>query len=138
MLESTSERAFRNSLTDWVMRGGIALIFLLFGADKFPARPNAPWVVFFGQVGIGQWFRYFTGAVEMLGAALVLIPRTVTAGLAVLGCAMVSAILVLVLVIRQPADAFISFAFLCGFLAFWMRRRRDRKPAAAKRKPVGT
>ena len=125
MFESKSERAFRNSLTDWVMRGGIALIFLLFGADKLLAGPNAPWVIFFGQVGIGQWFRYLTGAVEVLGAVLILLPRTVTAGLAVLSGAMMSAILILVLVISQPADAFISFAFLCGFLAFWMWRRRD-------------
>ena len=131
MLESTSENAFRNSLTDWVMRGGIALIFLIFGAEKLSSGPHAPWVVFFGQVGVGQWLRYFTGAVEVLGAALVLFPRTVTAGLTVLSCAMVGAILILVLVIRQPADAFVSFAFLCGLLAFWMRRRRDQKPAAA-------
>jgi len=125
MFESTRERAFRNSPTDWVVRGGIALTFLLFGAGKLSAGPRAPWVVFFSQVGIGQWFRYFTGAVEVLGAALVLFPRTVTAGVAALSCAMVGAILILVLVIRQPADAFISFAFLCGLLAFWMRRRRD-------------
>ena len=36
---------------------------------------------FFDQVGVGQWFRYFTGLVEVFGALLVLIPKTAQAGL---------------------------------------------------------
>ena len=38
--------------------------------------PNGTeWVGLFRQIGLGQWFRYFTGAVEILGGVLVLVPR---------------------------------------------------------------
>src|SRR5579871_883251 len=70
-----------------MIRGSVALIFVLAGADKF----GSGWIGFFDQVGIGQWFRYFTGGVEIPGAVLVMIPRTVLAGLALLGCTMASA-----------------------------------------------
>ena len=67
MNESVSERTFRNSLTDWVLRGGIALFFILIGLDKIPSSPDAPWVVFYKPAGIGQWFRYFTAIAEVIG-----------------------------------------------------------------------
>ena len=44
-----------------MLRAGIALAFALFGLEKFPSGADAHWVRFFDQVGVGQWFRYFTG-----------------------------------------------------------------------------
>ena len=38
----------------------------------------------FGKIGLGQWFRYFTGATELAGVALVLWPRTTFYGCLVL------------------------------------------------------
>ena len=74
----------RNALGDWILRGGIAVLFVLFGAEKFSSTPDSPWVNLFQQIGAGQWFRYFTGIVEVLGSVLLLIPWTVAAGLALL------------------------------------------------------
>jgi putative oxidoreductase len=40
-------------------------------------------VEMFANIGIGQWFRYVVGALEVAGAAGVLVPRV--SGLAALG-----------------------------------------------------
>ena len=77
----------------------------------------------FQQIGAGQWFRYFTGVVEVLGGVLVLIPWTATVGLALLACTMAAAVLILVFVIGRPADSIVSGGFLIGLAAFWWSRR---------------
>ena len=120
-----SAREFRNSLPDWILRGSIALLFVFIGTQKFPSGPDAPWVKLFGQVGFGQWLRYLTGMIEVLGGLLVLSSRTVNAGLVLLGFAMTGAVLVVVFVIHRPIDAFVAFAFLCALTGFWLRRRRN-------------
>lgn len=120
----SGELRFQNSLPDWVLRFGIFLAFLLFGAEKFKSGADAPWVALFKQIGFGQWFRYFTGTVELVGAFLVLIPNTVTVGVAMLACTMGSAVLIIIAVLHRPADALLSFALGCALVAFWMHRRR--------------
>ena len=125
MVESTSaERKFHNSFSDWILRAVIFTAFLFFGTSKFSSDPTAPWAVLFNHVGFGQWFRYFTAVLEILGAFLALIPQTVTAGLGVLASTMTGAVLIDMIVLRQPADAFIPFAILCAFIALWLHRRR--------------
>ncbi len=123
MFDQEQEGAFRGSLTDWVLRSGIALAFVLFGIDKFPSRPGAPWIAFFAQIGVGQWFRYLTGVIEIVGAVLVLIPATVSAGLIFLACTMATASVIHVFVMKHPANAIITTAILGGLGAFWIRRR---------------
>jgi len=115
---------FRNSNLDWALRAVIFVVFLFFGAGKFTSNADAPWVVLFTRVGFGQWFRYFTGAIEILGAFLVLIPQTVTVGLATLAATLTGAVLVVVIVLHEPTEAFLAFAFLCALISFWMHRRR--------------
>jgi len=113
----------RHSLGDWFARGGIALAFVVFGWEKFPA--DSMWPKFFQDVGLGQWFRYFTGVVEILGGVLVLIPRTAAAGLALLAVTMASAALILIFVLGRPGDAVFSGAFFLGLSAFcWTRQNR--------------
>jgi uncharacterized membrane protein YphA (DoxX/SURF4 family) len=125
MFEQTDLPEPRNVLGDWILRGGIALIFILFGAEKFSSSPESPWVKLFQQIGIGQWFRYFTGVVEVLGGVFVLIPWTVTAGLALLACTMASAALILIFVLGRPGDSvFSSVLFICLAIYWWSRRRR--------------
>jgi putative oxidoreductase len=57
-------------------RGAIALIFVLAGAEKF----GPGWVGLFQQVGVGQWFRFFTGGIEILSGVPARVPRTVGPG----------------------------------------------------------
>jgi DoxX-like family len=53
----------------------LALVFVYFGASKFGAHVIF-WIELFARIGIGQWFRYFTGSLEVICAVLLLIPRT--------------------------------------------------------------
>jgi uncharacterized membrane protein YphA (DoxX/SURF4 family) len=123
MFEETSVAEPRNKISDWVLRGGIALFFVLFGVEKFPSDPTGSWVKLFQQIGLGQWFRSFTGIVEILGGVLVLIPLTAQAGLALLAATMASAALILDLVIRRPQDSIISTGFFILLAALWWGRR---------------
>jgi putative oxidoreductase len=123
MFEALGER--RNVLSDWMFRGAIALVFVLEGTEKFSSDPHSSWVRLFQQIGMGHWFRYLTGAVEVLGSVLVLIPWTVTAGLALLACTMAAATLIILFVIGRPADSVFPGIFFLGLAAFyWSRRRR--------------
>jgi uncharacterized membrane protein YphA (DoxX/SURF4 family) len=126
MIESPKppqDHSFRNSLGDWALRAGIAITFLLFGLEKFSSDPGSPWVKFFASIGAGQWFRCLTGVVEVAGAILLLTPRTVLAGLALLGSSMAGAILILVFVVHRPANAFLASAILIALTIFWASRR---------------
>ena len=127
MSDRSSKRAFRNSVGDWFLRVLIAAVFIFFGAQKFPSRPDAPWVVFFNQVGVGQWLRYFTALVEIAGGVLVLIPELVNVGLVVLGATLIGGGLADIIAIRHPADALVPFALICALLAFWIHRGRVRR-----------
>jgi putative oxidoreductase len=125
MFEAPASASSRDRIGDWVLRGGIALAFVLFGFDKFPSGPSAQWVRFFDQVGIGQWFRYFTGIVEVAGGALVLFPATTRLGAAILALTMAVASVIHVLIIHQPANVLITGALCLGLVAFWWRMGKN-------------
>ena len=123
MFEDASAPTKRNALADWVLRGSVAAAFLLIGWEKFPSNPNGEWPRMFAQIGFGQWFRYCTGLVEMLGAALVLLPWTVNMGLAILACTMAGAALVHIFVLHHPSNCIIPAAICGGLTAFLISRR---------------
>jgi putative oxidoreductase len=119
MFEQPTSSDSRPGFSDWMMRGAVALLFILIGADKF----TPGWIALFQQIGIGQWFRYFTGVVEVLGGVLVLVPRTASWGLAILGSTMASAALILAVILHRPQDSVFSGALLVGLGIFWWNRR---------------
>ncbi len=121
MFEQAGTPEPRNPISDWVLRGGIAFFFISAGAEKFQPM----WIKLFKEIGLGQWFRYFTGVVEILGGLLVLIPWTANIGLALLACTMGSAAFILIFVVGRPADSFISGP-LCIALSFYIWNRRTR------------
>src|SRR5256885_6620086 len=58
----------------WIFQILAAAMFLFAGTLKLAGA--APMVTTFDQIGIGQWFRYFTGGLEVSAAILLLIPKT--------------------------------------------------------------
>jgi putative oxidoreductase len=78
----------RLSATDWALRVGVALVFTVFAAEKLI---GSNWIQLFAEIGLGQWFRSFTGAVQLGGALLLLVPRTARLGGALIGSTMVGA-----------------------------------------------
>jgi putative oxidoreductase len=123
MFEEATSGQDRDKIGDWVLRVGVALAFVVFGVEKFPSDPNGQWVKFFDQVGVGQWFRYFTGIVEVVAGTLVLFPFTARVGLAILAATMAVASAIHVFVLHQPANVIITGGFCIGLTALcWTRR----------------
>lgn len=78
------------SATFWILQGLLAATFLVAGTTKL-ASPQMQ-VAFFEKIGFGQWFRYFTGGLEVIGGTLVLVPRTAGFAATLLGMTMIGAI----------------------------------------------
>src|SRR4030095_1597785 len=74
----------------WILQGLLATVFLVAGTAKL-ASPQMQ-IALFDKIGFGQWFRYFTAGLEVIGAILVLVPRTAGFGATLLGMIMVGAI----------------------------------------------
>jgi uncharacterized membrane protein YphA (DoxX/SURF4 family) len=71
------------------------------------------WIELFAQIGIGQWFRYFNGGLEMICAVLLLIPRTSAIAAALLACIMAGAVLTHLFILRDGyAAIFPAFPLL--------------------------
>jgi len=87
----TAGRGRALNIALWVLQVLLAVQFMMAGIVKVVGDPAM--VEMFATIGIGQWFRYLVGALEISGAVGVLIPRL--SGLAALGlvCLMVGATL---------------------------------------------
>ena len=109
----------------WVASIVLALIFLSEGTAKFPE--SRMWVRIFDQIGFGQWFRYFTGVVEVGGALLLLVPATRMWGALVLACTMCGALLVHVFVmgISAPTLGVVLLLITLVAIGFDAKRRRE-------------
>ena len=110
-------------VTPWVLQVLLALQFAMAGLAKVFGDPAM--VEMFANIGIGQWFRYVVGGLEIAGAVGVLIPRL--SGLAALGLVflMVGAALTNVLILG--ANPLLPLGLLVvGGLVAWGRRARTR------------
>ena len=103
----------------WTVQVLLALTFMAAGGAKLASDPSM--VAVFDQVGIGQWFRYLTGAVEITGAVLILIPKAAIFGAALLACTMAAAVLTHFTVIGgNPLPAIVLLSL--NLLVLWLRR----------------
>jgi len=75
------------------------------------------WVRLFGEIGLGQWFRVFTGVMQIASGVLVLIPRTSLAGMAMAACTMCGASIAWLTVLHAPANALVPATILALLLA---------------------
>lgn len=75
-------------------------------------------VATFEQIGFGQGFRYFTGVVEVIGAALLWLPRRQVMGAAILGGTMVGAVLTHLLILGPSAVPAIVLGLLCAAVLY--------------------
>jgi len=83
----------------WVSMIALAALFVLTVWDKLYGVP--PMV--FEKVGLGQWFRYFTGVLELLGAALLLWPGTAAFGALLLTVVCIGAFFAKLFILHEDA-----------------------------------
>lgn len=62
----------------WIVKVLLALAFAAAGFFKLSGQPMM--VDEFAKIGFGQGFRYLTGAIELVSAILIVIPRTALVG----------------------------------------------------------
>ena len=107
------------SVSLWVVRGLLALAFASAGGAKLYGVPML--VEEFQHIGLGQWFRYFTGSLELLGAFLILVPSLAAFGGVLLICIMIGATITHVFVIGgSPVPALVLLT-LSAIVAFAKR-----------------
>lgn len=91
-----------------------ALLFFFVGKSKFSAQSS--WIKTFEQIGFGQWLRYLTGSMQMIGAIAVLIPRTFLLGIAMLVCTMLGAVVGWIFLLGAPFNAIFPGALLAALI----------------------
>jgi uncharacterized membrane protein YphA (DoxX/SURF4 family) len=104
------------NITLWLVRILLALAFGAAGAAKLAGVPQM--VELFDHIGVGQWFRMVTGAVELGGALLLLLRPTVFYASAVLCITMLVGVgMHLFVVGGSPVPAAV-LCLLSGFAAW--------------------
>ena len=103
-------------ITLWTLSGLVALAFLGAGGAKLAG--TAVMVELFAKVGLGQWFRYLTGLLEVAAGIGLLIPRYAFYSAVLLATVMVGAVITHVAVVGgSPAPAIVLFVF-SGIIAY--------------------
>lgn len=103
----------------WIIQGLLALAFTAAAAAKFAGAPMM--VMIFDQIGLGQWFRYVTATVEIIGVVALLTPGFAGPGALWLGITMAFAILTHLLILHSnPAGAVVLFVL--SLTLIWLRR----------------
>src|SRR4029453_6751919 len=108
----------------WILQIGAAGMFLMVGFLKLSGDPQM--VALFQAIGLGQWFRYVTGSLEVLGAVLLLIPRLSELGALLLVGVTLGAVTTHLFVIGGAPLPAIILLIVTGIIA-WGRRERTIK-----------
>jgi len=115
-------RSRAKTVSEWALRLFLALVFVVAGVDKFT---GAMWVRVFNDIGFGQWFRPFTGIVEVLGGCLLLVPRATPVAVPVLVCTMAGALLVHLTVVGIGPQTVAVSVLMAALVAVWLLYRRS-------------
>jgi putative oxidoreductase len=121
-IASTENRPGRPlTIALWVVQLGLALMFFMAGGNKLAGNPMM--VGLFDTIGIGQWFRYVTGTLEVTGALLLLVPRISGLGAALLVPVMLGAIATHLFVLHSSPAMPLGLLVGLVFVA-WGRREQ--------------
>ncbi len=102
----------------WVLCVLLAILFVAVGSMKLLGRPIM--VQEFNQVGLGQWFRYFTGILEVIGGVGLLVPKLSQWAALLLALVMIGAIIAHLTVLHSPPMLAIILLVLAGLIG-WLR-----------------
>jgi putative oxidoreductase len=105
----------------WAVQVVLAGMFLLAGSSKLLGA--AAMVALFDAIGIGQWFRYVTGLIEVGSAIALLVPSFAVFGALALAATMVGAIVTHVFVVGG-SPAMPAILLLGSAAVVWTRRHQ--------------
>jgi putative oxidoreductase len=113
-------RTFGNILA-WILTIFLGIVFAYAGGIKLiGARPM---VQEFAQIGIGQWFRYLTGILEVSGAIGLLVPKYRFWAALQIAVVMACATAVNIVILHAPPLARLTAMLMTLALALaWLRR----------------
>jgi putative oxidoreductase len=103
-------------ITLGTLSGLVALAFIAAGGSKLAGA--SAMVEVFNKVGFGQWFRYFTGVLEVAAGIGLLISRYAFYSAVLLAIIMVSAIIAHVTVLGSSPAAPVVLFVLTGTIAY--------------------
>jgi putative oxidoreductase len=106
----------------WVPRVVMGMFFVSTGSQKF----TGGWIDTFETIGFGDWLRYLTGALQVGGGLLLLIPRTALIGAAILAVTMAGAMLAWMFFLGSPGSAVIPAVILAMLIAIGANARPPR------------
>jgi uncharacterized membrane protein YphA (DoxX/SURF4 family) len=102
----------------WTLQISAAAMFLFVASLKLAGA--APMVQVFSAIGLGQWFRYATGTIEIVSAIFLLTPTLAIVGAAALAITMLGAVATHLFVVGgSPAPA--AILLLITSTIVWMR-----------------
>ena len=105
----------------WLTQIALAVMFVFAGGLKLTGAPDM--VGLFDAVGIGQWFRYVTGSIEVVSAVALLVPSWAAFGALLLIPTMVGAVFTHLFIVGGSAVP--ATLLLTGSLAIaWARREQ--------------
>ena len=101
----------------------VSLAFLAAGGAKLAGVEMM--VATFEAIGVGQWFRYVTGVIEVGSAVLLWIPGLQFIGAALLVCTMIGAVAAHLLILGPSPVPALILGVLAAILAW---NNRDQRP----------
>lgn len=109
----------------WIVQVALAFMFLGAGSAKLTGNPDM--VAMFDVIGVGQWFRYLTGALEIGGAILLLVPAFSAAAALLLACVMAGAICTHLFIVGGSPGMAIGLLVMALVVAYGRRDRLARR-----------
>jgi putative oxidoreductase len=93
------DRSRASQIGLWVVQIALAAMFLMAGGSKLVGAPAM--VALFDAIGVGQWFRYVTGAIEITSGIALLVPTAAVLGALLLIPTMLGAIITNVFIVHN-------------------------------------
>ena len=103
----------------WAAQFVLAGVFLLAGGSKLAGAPAM--VALFDAIGVGQWFRYVTGLIEVGSAVALLVPSLAPFGAIALVATMAGAILTHFFIVGG-SPLVPAILFVGSLTVAWVRR----------------
>ena len=102
----------------WICQLLAAAVFMYYGILKLTGNPAM--VGLFEDIGLGQWFRYVTGAIEVVSSVMLLVPAWSPVGAALLACTMIGGIVAHLFLDHSLRNPVTMLALVSVIL--WLRR----------------